>query len=76
MPCEIIKTPGGGYAIACRRGERRQQCHYCSKAAPYLCDFFGPITKKICDRPICEDHREKISSDVDHCKLHREAKKL
>ena len=71
MPCEIIKTPGGGTIIACRRGERRRRCHYCSNPAPYLCDFFGPITKKTCDRPICEDHRDRISSSVDWCKLHR-----
>lgn len=77
MPCEIVRTPGGVTSIVCGPAARRswRKCHYCGRPAPYLCDFLGPITKKVCDRPICEDHREKIFEDVDWCKLHREAKK-
>lgn len=74
MPCEVIKT-SGGTAIACSRGQRRQRCSYCSNWAPYLCDFFVGITNRPCDRPICEDHRVKIGVNVDHCKVHGEAKK-
>jgi len=77
MPCEVIKIPGGATAIVCSRGSRPRPvpCHYCGKPTTILCDFTGPIAKKTCDRPICENHRDKVGPDLDHCRLHREAKK-
>jgi hypothetical protein len=63
--------------IVCSRGRglKPAPCHYCSKPSIALCDFYGTILKKTCDRPICGDHRVKIGPNVDHCKVHTEVTK-
>ena len=47
MGCEIVKTPGGGAAIVCSRGERRRKCRGCARHnATALCDW--PLEGKEC----------------------------
>lgn len=67
MPCNDVRLPGGGVAIACSRG-RRRRCFHCGKlGATLLCD--GPVAvKKTCDRPICVSCSTPDGPERDYCR--------
>lgn len=72
MPCTVIPL-ADGYAIACSRGRQpRKRCKYCSKTAPYLCDF-ATVPGPTCDAPLCSDHRNRRPGGLDLCEDHRTA---
>lgn len=70
-----------------------ERCNYCEKPAVVYCDYVAPSkhrllnrAMKICDRPICADHRRLVghmcdrsrrttnnrSDTIDHCRAHYE----
>lgn len=80
MGCEV-KNLGGTTVIVCGRGAK-PKAHYCldcirdSKKVEtsILCDFPAPTKSGTCDRPICEAHRQRVSSGVDYCTSHNAPK--
>jgi hypothetical protein len=66
--------PGGGFAIACSRGERHKlgKCRVCwHRQATLLCD--GPSATargKTCDTPLCRSCAKPGGPNVDYCPDH------
>lgn len=82
MICRTVKFPDGHAAIVCSRREKPKRCKECGEIAPFLCDYpmsdkpipvIGSMTMttlKTCDRPMCEDHRERVGENRDYCLRH------
>lgn len=72
MPCNLKPLPGGGYAIACSRGQRPILCVTCGQRGNILCDY--PVTRNgkpgTCDRPCCRQHAVSVGPDRDYCLAH------
>lgn len=70
MGCDSFNLPGGGQAIICSRGRRRQRCAFCGRPASHLCDGRKPRRKSgTCDRPLCPEHRTEISRRIERVEL-------
>lgn len=57
-----------GIGRKCRKKQRdadatppEHTCHYCDRAAAFLCDFHFP-DGRTCDRPLCEAHRVQVGA--------------
>lgn len=72
MPCDTIKTPGGGMAIVCSRGGRRMKCFACHLAGGFQCDWKVSKTKT-CDRHICPEHAKEVAPNKHLCPEHQAA---
>ena len=72
MPCNFVKLPDGGHAIACARGRQTKFCVTCGKAHQVLCDY--PVTRNgkpgTCDRPCCRQHAVSVGDNRDYCLAH------
>lgn len=75
MPCDVKWTPGGGYAIACSRGQRQPRCSSCGARASKLCDYRVERDGKpaTCDRALCTRCAVRVpfgSRFLDYCPPH------
>ncbi len=68
MPCDPVRTPGGGIAIVCSRG-RRKPCVVCGAPSPLLCDGPAPAgsKRKTCDAALCRAHAKHVGPNRDLC---------
>lgn len=46
-----------------------KKCYVCGKPMTSLCDATNDNGKP-CDRPMCEEHRNRVGSDLDVCEHH------
>lgn len=72
MACRTVQM-GDATMIVCSRGQKVKPCDVpgCRKSSVALCD--APVQskfRKTCDRPMCDDHRYKVSNKVDWCIFH------
>jgi len=69
MTCTIIKPAGGGVMFICGHGHGIEGCSICCACATTFCDWptGGHGT---CSKPLCDDHRHPIHSDLDLCPVH------
>ena len=72
MACKVI-----GNMIVCGSFRVTGNCSYCDKKHTKLCDFVVGtqgdvfITKKTCDKPMCDDHAYSQKNGVDYCHEHK-----
>jgi len=73
MPCKRTDLPGGGFVIACTRGQRSKPCVACGRPALLLCDGPPPegVAWKTCSAPICAGCAQHVGPDRDLCPAHR-----
>lgn len=69
MTCEFVKLPSGETAIICGRKSKPKAC-FCGKPATRLCDFPKNKLGDTCDRPLCDEHAQRIDADHDLCPKH------
>lgn len=75
MPCDRFQTPGGGVAIVCTRGRRRNKCCACELQGGLQCDWKVSPTKR-CDRHICPEHAQEVAPNKHLCPEHQAAYKI
>lgn len=54
--------------IICKR-KPKTKCYICGKPMTSLCDATRKDGKP-CDMPMCDEHRNRIATDLDVCKYH------
>jgi hypothetical protein len=73
MPCKIIPTGEGSWAMVCTRGRApRKPCVSCGAPSTRLCDFVLDIPAgKTCDDALCARCTQRIGKSEDRCPKHR-----
>lgn len=78
MTCSTVALPGGGAAIVCTSGRRRQRRCLCGHVASLECDWKmpGPLKRGkqvTCDAPLCPDCTSSPAPGKDLCAEHAKA---
>lgn len=74
MTCTVLLMPGGGKAIICNRGKRKQVCSICKRnPVEFLCDWpvgKGKKSKKTCDKALCKTCARETGVNTHYCFVH------
>lgn len=72
MPCNAIRMPGGGTAIARMRGGRLHRCSVagCNRVGVRQCDYPSKPDGRTCDRYLCREHTVWVRRGIDFCPEH------
>lgn len=74
MPCiPFVSSNGQVVGIMCYRNKSSQKCHVCGKPSIALCDATRK-DGKMCNAPMCEEHRHRVAEDTDVCHYHNKPK--